>query len=160
MTLSDAAVTTSSSVPVSTTLSYTTSKSHTSSSATPAAVTSAPSKAPSKSSGLSTGAKAGIGAGIPIGIIAVGGLLFMAWRKGRHLKAPQGRTQDMQEVDGSAVATDSPDYEIKELYVPPPVVHELPTGTGPNWPSGPPANSGYPTTLPEQHFTNSSGTRP
>jgi hypothetical protein len=96
----------------------------------PAAATSAPSdQLQQKSSGLSTGAKAGIGAGIPLGLLAIVLAFFLAWRcKPKNNTSSQLGRENRYEVERPAIGTGSEEYAAKELYVPPPVIHELPTG--------------------------------
>ncbi|OAL46860.1 hypothetical protein IQ07DRAFT_602934 [Pyrenochaeta sp. DS3sAY3a] len=95
----------------------------------PAPSTSTPSASPTGqndngSGGLSPGAKAGIGVGVALGVLALAGLAYFAWRNNRALKALQAN---------QPVVVPAPAYEEYKSELPAgPETHkaEMPAGPG------------------------------
>jgi len=115
-----------------------------------------------KPSGLSTGAKAGIGVGAALGGLAILGLLalFLLHRRKAPAEPVRPETAEVRDPEKFAIAEDAKeiDDEPKELYVPPPVVHEL-GGNAVSTNSSPATLAATPSgrLSPEQHNTNLAG---
>ncbi|MCJ1372526.1 hypothetical protein MMC20_003751 [Loxospora ochrophaea] len=90
----------------------------TSTSTGPSSISATTTSAPTQtSSGLSTGAKAGIGVGVPVGVIAIGGLGFIAFLYRRRMRKQS--TPDTTDVPDARDATGTGDYPAEAPTEPP-----------------------------------------